>query len=203
MSFVVFLFIFASVFLLLFPILDRYFISLYSNRLVSGAAYYKASLPARLALAVLPKSRIFRSVALPIPGREGEEIQLGTVIVSRSGIFVLCQINGKGILENPPSENWKHISSGKFTEFTNPFVNQKDARALIDYYLDLEGHPEIKAHSVVLYTDRDLRFTHQKSRGIIFAGDFCKKLRDFEKRGRLSSQQVRLACSVLRDIDAY
>ena len=38
-----------------------------------------SSLPSRLSAAVLPKSRIFRSVALPIPGRDGEEIQLSTL----------------------------------------------------------------------------------------------------------------------------
>lgn len=174
----------------------------YVTKLISESSSSSA-LPARLSLAVLPKSRIFRSVSLPIPGKEGEEIQLGTVIVSRSGIFILCQLNGNGILDNSHSGKWKHISNGKFTEFDNPFASQSDARTLIEYYTEALGFPEIKAHSIVLYTGTALRFTAPKPRGVIHAKDFAGRLTLLEKQGKLTVRQIKAACSVLKEAELY
>ncbi len=195
--------IFLAVFTVSAKILEAPLRKGYCARLLSDSNATSPALPARLSLAVLPKWRIFRSVSLPIPGKDGEEIQLGTVIVSRSGIFILCQINGAGILENSHSGKWKQINNGKFTEFDNPFTVQNDARTLIEYYAEAAGYPEIKAHSLVIYTSPNLRFTNPKSRGVISARDFATRLLSFEKRGKLSTQQIKAACSILKDAEAY
>ena len=195
--------VFAILFFLLVKLFERLLSGEYCERLLKDPKNYDSSLPSRLALTVLPKKRIFRSVSLPIPGKDGEEIQLGTVIVSRAGIFILCQINGSGILENPPDKKWKHISNGKFTEFDNPFIHQKDARSLIEYYASSYVDGDIHAHSIVLYTGASLRFTSQKPRGIMSAKEFPQKLLKMEKTGKLSSEQVRAACRMLSEIEAY
>jgi hypothetical protein len=195
--------IFFAVFFTTAKLLEKPLTTGYCNNLLCSKAVRSSSLPEKLCRAVLPRTRIFRGVSLPIPGKEGEEIQLGTVAVSRSGIFILCQINGAGILENPPTTRWKQIDNGKFSEFDNPFTMQRDARALIDYYTDLAGYPEIKAHSIVIYTNPSLRFTHQKPRGVILAKEFPARLSGLEKRGRLSSAQVKAACNILSNADAY
>ena len=194
--------IFAAVFSVSARILEAKLRRGYCARLLSDGST-SASLPARLALAVLPRHRVFRSVSLPIPGKDGEEIQLGTVIVSRSGVFILCQINGQGILENSPSGKWKHVHNGKFTEFDNPFTVQSDARTLIEYYAEAGGYPDVKAHSLVIYTNPGLRFTNPKPRGVILAKDFAARLDALEKRGKLTKQQISAVCSILKDAEAY
>ncbi len=203
MVFLISLLVFVAVFFISAFLLEMLLASKYAEQVLASSGASDTSLPERLSLAVLPRSRVLRSVSLPIPGRDGEEIRLGTVIVSRSGIFILCQINGAGILENPPTEKWKQIYNGRFTEFNNPFITQKDARALIDYYTEASGLPEVKAHSMIIYTNPSLRFTNQRPRGIVYARDFVKHLRRLEKRGRLTGSQIRSACSVLRNADAY
>lgn len=194
---------FAALFFLFIKLFERLLIGEYCERLLKDPKNYDSALPARLALAVLPKKRIFRSVSLPIPGKDGEEIQLGTVIVSRAGIFILCQINGSGILENPPDKKWKHISNGKFTEFENPFIHQRDARSLIEYYAASYVGGDLNAYSIVLYTGASLKFTSQKPRGIISAKEFPQRLKRMEKTGKLTSEQVRAACTMLSEIEAY
>ncbi|MBR2473546.1 MAG: NERD domain-containing protein [Clostridia bacterium] len=194
---------FALTFVIAARVLEVLLVKGYCSELLSEPKNFTSSLPSRLSAAVLPKSRIFRSVALPIPGRDGEEIQLGTVIVSRSGIFIVCQINGSGILENSPNGKWKHIYGGKCVEYENPFQLQSDARKLIDYYAECEGLSDIKAHSLIVYTSEALKFTYPKPRGIISAENFPKKLSYFEKRGRLSRQQIKAACAMLRGADSY
>lgn len=194
---------FLITFVLAARLLEPLLIRGYCDNLLSNPANFTGSLPSRLSAAVLPKKRIFRSVVLPIPGRDGEEIQLGTVIVSRSGIFILCQINGGGILENSPGGKWKHISGGKCSEYENPFQLQQDARSLINYYAECEGISDVKAHSIIVYTDPSLKFTHPKPRGIICASELPKKLSNFEKRGKLTREQVKTACAMLRSTDAY
>lgn len=195
--------IFIAVFTVSAKILEAPMRRGYCSRLLSESNISSTALPAKLSLAVLPKWRIFRSVSLPIPGKDGQEIQLGTVIVSRSGVFIICQINGAGILENSHSAKWKRIHNGKFTEFDNPFVAQSDARTLIEYYAEAAGYPDIKAHSLVIYTNSALRFTNPKPRGVMYAKDFATRLLSFEKRGRLSTQQIKAACSILKDAEAY
>ncbi len=195
--------VFFAVFYSAARILEKILRRGYCQRLLANPAAYGTALPERLALAVLPRGRVFRSLTLPIPGKDGQEIQLGTVVVSRSGIFILCQINGGGILENNPSGKWKHICGGKFSEFDNPFTVQGDARTLIDYYAERAGEPEIKAHSMVLYTNSSLRFVNQRSRSVICTSDFVSRLLFLEKRGRLSKAQIKTACSILKEADAY
>ncbi len=202
MIYIVGILIFTLTFAITYRLLESVLRRRYCARLIAENGT-SAVLPAGLSLAVLPRSRVFRSVSLPIPGKEGEEIQLGTVIVSRSGIFILCQLNGNGILDNSHSGKWKHISNGKFTEFDNPFISQSDARTLIEYYTESLGFPEIKAHSIVLYTGSSLRFTAPKPRNVIHVNDFAMRLMSLEKQGKLTAQQLKAACSVLKEAELY
>ena len=195
--------LFVAVFIIAAKLLEGFFIRSSSKNLLANSANFNSALPSRLASFVLPKGRIFRSLALPIPGRDGEEIHLGTVIVSRSGIFILCLINGSGIIENPPNGNWKHIACGKCSEFPNPFLAQQDARGLIEYYAEQNGLSGLHAYSLVIYTGASLKFTHQRSRGVLSAAELTDKLCTLEKRGKLSRSQVRAAASVLKNADAY
>lgn len=203
MSALIFLTVFLTSFLLIAFPLEGVLKKGYCERLLSKSAAYSSALPAKLSNTVLPGSRIFRSVSLPIPGRDGEEIQLGTVIVCRSGIFILCQINGNGIIENPPGGNWKHIYGGKCREYENPFKMQADARTLIDYYNECEGLTDVKAHSIIIYTDPTLKFTNPRPRGVIPASEFPKRLAYLERHGKLSRTDVKNACRILRDADSY
>ena len=193
----------AVCYLILSRIFERLFTKRYCAEILGDQSSLNASLPSRLSLSVLPRSRVFRSVTLPIPSRDGEEIQLGTVAVNRSGIFIICQINGGGILENDPSGKWKHIFSGRCAEYENPFKAQQGARELISYYADAVGLGDVRAHSLIIYTDPSLRFTYQKPRGLISASELPSMMSRLEKRGRLSLKEVHAACKMLRNVDAY
>jgi hypothetical protein len=197
------LLIFISVFIISSYILEKIFTAKYVNSLLLPTAVPDSNLPAQLSLAVLSKGRIFRNVSLPIPNRDGEEIQIGTAVVTKSGIFILCQICGGGILENPSTAKWKKIEKGKFTEFDNPFHLQKDARTLIDYYAEANGLSGVKSHTTVIYTNENLRFTHQKPRGVLYTRDFIKRLAYLEKNGKLSAIQVKSACQMLKNAENY
>ena len=197
------LLVFISVFIISSYILAKIFTTKYVNNLLTSTATPDSNLPARLSLAVLSKGRIFQDVSLPIPNRDGEEIQIGTAVVTKSGVFILCQICGGGILENPSSAKWKKIEKGKFTEFDNPFHSQKDARTLIDYYAEANGLSGVKSHTAVIYTNENLRFTHQKPRGVLYTRDFIKRLFYLEKNGKLSAMQVKSACQMLKNVENY
>ena len=195
--------LFVAVFIIAAKLLEGLLIRSSSRNILANSANLNSALPSALASSVLPRGRIFRSLALPIPGKDGEEIHLGTVIVSRSGIFILCLINGSGIIENPPSGNWKHISNGKCSEFQNPFLAQKDARGLIEYLAEQNGLSGLHAYSLVIFTGTSLKFTHPRSRGVISASELTDKLCSLEKRGKLTRTQVRAAATMLRNADAY
>ena len=195
--------VFTALFFTVLKLTEAALTDSYCSYLLKDPKNYDSSLPAKLAAAVLPRGRIFRGVSIPIPGKDGEEIHLGTVIVSRAGIFILCQINGSGILENPPDRKWKLVSAGKFTEFENPFLHQKDARTLIEYYAASCVSPDVRAHSIVLYTGSQLKFTSQKPRGIMSAKELPSRLAKMERTGRLSREQIRAACKMLSTIEAY
>lgn len=194
-----------SVFILLFflfvkiiePILSRN----YSACLLSKKRNYNSELPARLAHGALPKSRIFRSVSLPIPGRDGDEINIGTVIVSKCGVFILCQIHGSGLIENSQEKKWRHMQNGRCAEFDNPFTSQQDARSLLEFYAKTNGLEDVKAHTMIIYTDPSLKFTVPQSRSVLYAGSLAAKLDKMEKVGRLSSLQVHSFCKLLTDIN--
>ena len=202
MLFFVFASVFTAVFFVTLKAIERPLINGYCHSVLSDSAAYGSSLPETLARAIIPKGRIFRSLALPIPGKDGEEIHLGTVVVSRAGVFIVCQLNGAGILENPPDRKWKHICGGKFTEFENPFIHQKDARTLIEYYLSPHC-ADARVYSIVLYTSQALKFTAQKPRGVMSAEEFPKRLLKMEKTGRLTKAQVKTVCDVLSNVEAY
>ena len=203
MSILISVAVFIAVYFVSAKPLETFFATKYTDYLLSNPSSYNSLLPARLSLAALPRNRIFTNLALPIPGKDGEEIQLGTVIVSRSGIFIICLLNGAGILDNSTAQKWKRLDGGRVTEFDNPFIFQKDARTLLEYYVQAANISPVKAHTIVLYTNDSLRFTQHKSRGVIFAGDYHRKLSSFEKNGRLSSAQIKNICSALKSADIY
>lgn len=193
------------VFLLLFYLFERllspHFTGLYCRKLLSDPAALDEELPAKLLYASFPKSHIFRSLSLPIPGKEGEEINLGTVAVNRCGVYILCQIHGSGLIENPPENKWKHMNGGRCVEFDNPFKIQQDARELIEFYAKNAGLGYVKAHSLIIYTDPTLRFTQTSARSIISASDLNHRMRSLDKLGRLTNTQVHNICKTLSDIN--
>ncbi len=202
MKFILFSAIFIAIFFISDKLIEPKLTSVYCKNILSDPRNINSELPSKLLKASIPSGRIFRSLSLPIPGKEGEEINIGTAVVNRSGVYILCQIHGSGVLENPPSDSWKHLNRGKCTEFENPFKMQKDARDLIEFYAKSNGMTDVKAHSIVMYTDPTLRFTHQISRLVINADDITSKMATLDRYGKLSSSRVREVCKLLRDVDS-
>ncbi len=194
--------VFTVLFYLFNKLLEPRFTESYCRRLLADPSLYDEELPAKLLYASFPKSHIFRSLSLPIPGKEGEEINLGTVAVNRCGVYILCQIHGNGLIENPPDIKWKHMNSGRCTEFDNPFRTQQDARELIEFYAKNAGLGYVKAHSIIIYTDPSLRFTQPSSRSIINAADLNRRMQNIDRLGHLTSAQVHDVCRILSDINS-
>ncbi len=160
------------------------------------------TLPAKLLYVTMGKNRVFTELSLPIPSKDGEEINIGIIAVNRAGVYIICQINGEGLIENPSEQKWKHIFNGNYIEFDNPFRIQEGARNLIEYYAKNSGLGAVKAHSLLVYTNPDLRFTHNLNRSIVSAENLNKKLSAMDKRGKLSHLQVRHMCKILSDINS-
>ncbi len=194
------------IFVLLYYLFERLlvprFTESYCRRLLSDPSAFDEELPAKLLYASFPKSHVFRSLSLPIPGKEGEEINLGTVAVNRCGVYILCQIHGSGLIENPPEAKWKHMNGGSCAEFDNPFKTQQDARELIEFYTKNAGLGYVKAHSLIIYTDPTLRFTQTSARSIINAADLNRRMRNLDKLGHLTNTQVHDVCKTLSDINS-
>lgn len=201
MKLVLFAVLFLAVFLLADKLIEPRLTRRYCDSVLCDPRNINAELPSKLLKASMPRGRVFRSLSLPIPGRDGEEITIGTAVVNRSGVYIVCQIHGSGVLENPPNDNWKHINRGKCIEFENPFRMQKDARDLIEFYTKNNGFGDVKAHSVVVYTDTALKFTHQTSRSVISATELNSRMLTLDRYGKLSSARVREVCKMLTDIN--
>lgn len=197
-------FIASAVFILLFYIINRITLqrlsARYTERLLSSTEANEA-LPAQLLYSTMRRSRVFTELSLPIPSKEGEEICIGTVAVNRSGVYIICQIHGDGIIDNPNGQTWKHICDGSCNEFENPFRTQEGARNLIEYYAKNSGLGAVKAHSLLVCTNPSLRFTHTLSRSIVSAESLCRKLSALDRHGRLTYSEVRRICKVLSDIN--
>lgn len=201
MKFILFAAIFVAVFFISDKLIEPRLTSRYCKSILNDPRNINAALPSKLLKASMPSGRIFRSLSLPIPGKEGEEINIGTAVVNRSGVYIVCQIHGSGVLENPTDSNWKHINRGKCSEFENPFKMQKDARDLIEFYTKSNGMGDVRAHSIVMYTDPTLRFTHQISRAVISADEICEKMTTLDRYGKLSASRVREVCKLLNDVN--
>ncbi len=196
---------FAAVFTLLFCVINRIsekrLIERYTFRLLSSAEDSEM-LPAQLLYATMKKSRVFTDLSLPIPSKDGEEINIGIVAVNRAGVYIICRIQGEGVIENPNADRWKHVYNGSCSEFENPFRAQEGARNLIEYYTKNAGLSAVKAHSMLVYTAPSLRFTHVLNRSIVSADNLTRKLSDIDKRGRLTNSEVRQTCRLLSDISS-
>lgn len=197
------LFILITVFTILFLITDRLLlpklIARYTLRQLSLCEDGE-TLPSRLLYATMPKGHVFTDLSLPIPSKDGEEINIGVLAVNRSGVYIICQIHGEGIIENPNDQKWKHIFNGTCNEFENPFRVQEGARNLIEYYAKNSGLSAVKAHSILVYTNPSLRFTNNLSRSVISAENLSRRLAVMDKRGRLTRSEVRQTCRLLSDI---
>lgn len=194
-----------AVFFILFLIIEH----LTEERLIDrqthkalSTLYESDGLPAELLYATMPKSHVFTELSLPIPSKDGEEISLGTVAVSRAGVYIICRIRGEGVIENPNTERWRHVYNGKCTEFDNPFRLQEGARGLIEHYTKSAGLGAVKAHSLLVYTSSTLRFTHTLSRSIVSAEELSRKMAHLDKCGRLTRSEVRQTCRLLSDISS-
>ncbi len=200
MNFILFTAVFSGLFFGFYKLLFPRFRDIYCARILAEPHGNEDELPSKLINATFPMSQIFNSLALPIPGREGEEITLGTVAVNRSGIYIICQICGDGIIENPPGQRWKHMVNGSSREFENPFRAQADARELIEYYAKNAGLGCVKCHSLVVYTGKNLKFTHTMSRQMIQANDLNRRFSVLDKLGKLSRSEVNDICRLMSNI---
>ena len=193
--------IFALSYLTVNHFITTNYLKAYTSSLLLNPSAFDNDLPSKLILSAFPKKQVFHSLSLPIPGKDGEEITLGTVIVNRCGIYIICQIHGSGLIENTPTDKWKHMNNGRYTEFDNPFRAQQNARELIEFYTKNIGLGFIKAHSLLIYTDSDLRFTQPSSRSIIKASELTKRLKNMDKLGHLTRSQVNTICKAFSDIN--
>ncbi len=200
MSFVAISLVFFGLFFVFYKMLFPRFCDIYCKNVLAEPCGDTDILPYKLINATFPSSQIFNSLALPIPGREGEEITLGTVAVNRSGIYIICQIRGDGIVENPPNQRWRHLVNGSSREFENPFRAQADARELIEYYAKNAGLGGVRCHSLVVYTSPRVRFTNTMSRQIIYANDLNRRFSVLDSLGRLSRSEVNDICRLLSNI---
>jgi len=152
--------------------------------------------------AFMPRRCVLTSLSLPIPGRAGEEIAYGTVAVSRAGIFIVSRICGSGLIENPPAEErWRFMSHGRVKEFPNPFREQADPRRLLALYAAAVGVENVKVHTLVVYTDGTLRFSHPPSKGTVHISQIYKRMKKLSSKGRLSYKSVRAIANALNDAD--
>lgn len=198
-------FAFSAVFIILFYIINRIteqkLISRYTFRVLSSSEDSE-TLPAQLLYATMKKGQVFTDLSLPIPSKEGGEINIGIVAVNRAGVYIICRIQGEGVIENPNTARWKHIYNGSCSEFENPFRTQEGARNLIEHYTKNAGLSAVKAHSMLVYTNPSLRFTHTLNRSIVSAEGLSRKMSDIDRRGRLTSAEVRQTCRLLSDISS-
>ncbi len=201
MKFIFFAVIFTLLFFVINRIAEQKLVSRYTVRVLSNAEESE-TLPAQLLYATMKKGHVFTDLSLPIPSKDGEEINIGIVAVNRAGVYIICRIQGEGVIENPNAARWKHIHNGSCSEFENPFRAQEGARNLIEYYAKNAGLSAVKAHSMLVYTSPSLRFTHTLNRSIVSADNLSRKLSDIDRRGRLTSAEVRQTCRLLSDISS-
>ena len=150
--------------------------------------------------AFMPRRRVLTSISLPVPGRDGEEIAYGTVAVTRAGIFIVSRICGNGLIENPPrEEKWRFLSCGSVKEFPNPFKEQDNPRRLLAMYAGAAGVKDVKVHTIVVYTDRALRFSVPPSKGMMHVSEVYKKMRRIASKGDLDYRSIRAITKALKD----
>ena len=150
--------------------------------------------------AFVPKKNIFTSLSLPIPGKEGEEILYGTVVVTGAGIFIISRICGSGLIENPQSDvKWRFLSQGNVSEFLNPFKEQSAPRKLLSYYAESVGVKDVRVRTLVVYTDENLRFSEPITKGIIHISELYRRMKKLSSRGKLSWKSIRAISAVLAE----
>ncbi len=201
MNIFIFIFTFALAYFCFDRLLSPHLTDIYCKKILSDGVAEPNMLPARLISASFPSSQIFTQLSLPIPGREGEEIHIGTVAVNRSGVYIVCQIRGEGIIENPPDKRWTYITNGQSRDFENPFRAHASARELIEYYAKNAGLGYAKCHSLIVCTGQSLTFTYPKSRQMVSAEYLNRKFRKLDKLGRMSAYEVNDICKMLSDIN--
>lgn len=197
----IFVLIFAALSYVIYIVIMPRLTAEYCKRILENPNNYDNNLVSKLLRASYSGRQIFRSLSLPVPGKDGEEIRVGTVVVNRLGVYIICQIHGGGLVDNAPRQNWNHMTGGKCTEFANPFQSQEEARELISFYAKNYGIGDIKVHSLVIYTNGTLKFTQGQNRSIVNAINLNRKLRTLDKMGRLNMKQVRLLCRMLSDLN--
>ncbi len=202
MKFILFLCTFIILYLCFERIISPRLTDAHCQRLLSDGSIGAQEIPSRLITATFPDRQVINSLSLPIPGREGEEIHIGTVAVNRSGIYIICRICGDGIIENPPDKpRWNYITNGQSREFDNPFRSHAGARELIEYYAKNAGLGYAKCHSLIIYSGSNLKFTYPKSRQLIPAESLNRRFRMLDKMGKLNRDEVFDICKLLSDIN--
>lgn len=172
----------------------------YCSRKIAETPEDSAELIPKLLKAFLPGRCVFTDISLPIPGRDGEEIGYGTVAVCRGGIFIISKICGEGFIENPPgAEKWKFMNSGSVKEFPNPFKQQESPRQLLSFYASAAGENNVRIHTLIVYTDKRLRFSNPPSKGIIHVSQLYKRIQMMSARGKLTGKGVRAIAKLIND----
>ena len=187
----------------LYMILAPWLTEKYCLRRINEASPDSPTLIPSILKAFLPRKHIFTDISLPIPGRDGEEISYGTVAVCRAGIFIVSRICGDGLIENPPgASKWRLISRGSVTEFPNPFKDQEAPRKLLTLYADAAGAKNTRIHTMIVYTNSELRFSCPPPKGVVHVSRLYGKMRRLSSRGTLSSKDARAIAKLISDVNS-
>lgn len=172
----------------------------YLSVLIEDEPTDSPSLISKVLRSFLPSRCVLTSISLPIPGRDGEEIAYGNVAVNRAGIFIISRICGNGLIENPPrGDKWRFMSCGSVKEFTNPFKAQDAPRRLLAMYAGSAGVKNVRVHTLVVYTDNELRFSSPPSKGVMHVSEMYKKMKRLSSKGNLDYKSIRAITSALKD----
>ncbi|MBR2461238.1 MAG: hypothetical protein IKB34_08440 [Clostridia bacterium] len=203
MKYFLFFVIFALVAIPIYLIIKPIITEKYCRERLRSADPSDPELIPQLLRAFMPSGSVLTGISLPIPGKDGEEISYGTVAVNRAGIFIISRICNEGLLENPPGAGmWKLMTRGAVTEFPNPFKEQESPRRLLAYYANAAGVRDVKVHSLIVYTNGALRFSHPPSKGTIHASVLHTRLRKANAHGKLTARNLRAIIKTVKDVNA-
>ncbi len=104
---------------------------------------------------------VMRNLYFPVPTKEGVfDAEVDIVCVTRGGIAVIEVKGSKGVIDSPPEGRWCQRYGQKVLYFQNPYIQNEGHVTAVRRALESRGITNVPIRNYVVYTDRNVRFTH-------------------------------------------
>ena len=160
-----------------------------------GSKERDGSLAYQLLKNAFPAARVIRHPSITIPN--GQKIPCDLILVDSGGVYVFRVKNLPGMIDNSNRAVWTVSNRNGFSEFPNPFEQNKYALNAIEYILKREKIYNVPKYNIAVFTQKRVSFKI-RSEHLTTADHLIETVKDINSNRFLNTKEINTVISAIK-----